>query len=136
MRPLKVVMTVQAFTLLAFGLPYLLVPAIAVEVAGQLPVPEPFLLRATGAAFIMLAWIEFLVARDLVRHWPLVLAYTTLPAVSCVTIVLHYATRGFVGEAWFWWTHAAVSGILLVALLTARHAAARGREDDIPDEPD
>jgi hypothetical protein len=85
-------------------------------------------------AFVMLAWIEFLVAGDLVRHWPLVLAYATLPAVTCATIVLHYLTRGFRGEAWFWWMNAGVSAALAVALFAARHAAAEIREDDIPAE--
>jgi hypothetical protein len=134
MEALRVVMTVQAITLLAFGLPSLLVPALAIELAGQLPLPEPCLLRAAGVAFVMLAWIEFLVAGDLVRHWPLVLAYATLPAVTCATIVLHYLTRGFKGEAWFWWMNAAVSAALALALFATRHAAAEASEDDIPAE--
>jgi hypothetical protein len=87
-------------------------------------------------AFVMLAWLEFLVARDLVRHWPLVLAYATLPAITCATIVLHYATRGFKGAAWFWWMNAAVSAALAVALFTTRHLAAEARADDIPAEAD
>lgn len=120
MRPLKIVMAVQAVVLVLYGLPYLLVPKLATQVTQQLPLPENYVLRALGIAFIILALLEVLILRDLERNRSLVLPYALLSSLFFVTIVLQAFVRGFNGALWFWWLNGVVTGGFAVALFAAR----------------
>jgi len=119
---LKGVMTVQAVILLIYGLPYLLVPKLATAVTQQLPLPENYILRALGIAFVVLAVLELQIVRDLERHRELSLAYVLLPALFLVTILLQSFVRGFNGAAWFWMLNAAVAAIFTLAVFAGRRA--------------
>ena len=68
MSALKGVMTAQAIVLFVYGLPYLLVPKWATTLTQQLPLPENYLLRAVGIGFVILAYLEFQIVRDLERY--------------------------------------------------------------------
>ena len=120
---LKAVMTVQAVVLLVYGIPYLLVPKYATTLTQQLPLPENYVLRALGITFVVLAWMELQIARDLERYRGLTLAYAVLPALLLVTILLQAYVRGFNGAPWFWLLNAAVSGIFTIAVFTVRRQA-------------
>jgi hypothetical protein len=115
---------VQSVVLVVYGLPYLLVPARAQVLTGQAPVPETYFLRVVGIAFIMLAWLEFQVAGDLVRYRGLTLAYAVLPAFFFVTVALQLATTGFAGALWYWWLNLAVTAVFAVAMFVARRGLA------------
>lgn len=120
MKMLKAILTVQAIVLLLYGLPYLLVPKWMTAITGQLPLPENYVLRALGIAFVILAYLELQVAVDLERYRALALAYALLPALFLVTILAQAWKRGFNGAAWYWMLNAAVTGIFTVAVFTAR----------------
>ncbi len=117
---LKGVMTVQAVVLLVYGIPYLLVPKYTTALTQQLPLPENYMLRALGIAFVVLAYLELRIASDLDRHRDLALAYVLLPALILVTILLQALVRGFNGAPWFWMLNGAVSGIFTVAVFATR----------------
>jgi hypothetical protein len=123
MRALRGVMTVQAIVLLAYGLPYLLVPKLATELTGQEPLPENYVLRAVGIAFVTLAYLELVIVRDLPRYRDLTLAYALLPSLFFVTIVAQSVVRGFNGALWYWWLNGIVTGAFAVALFAARGRA-------------
>ncbi|HEU4370315.1 MAG TPA: hypothetical protein VFV05_18995 [Methylomirabilota bacterium] len=120
MQRLKTVMRVQAIVLLAYGLPYFLAPGWALAVTQQPAVPENYILRSLGIAFIVLAGLELKIVGDLAGHRDLSLAYAVLPAAYCVTILLQLLTTGFNGAAWFWWLNVLVTGGFAVALFVAR----------------
>ncbi|MBI4012343.1 MAG: hypothetical protein HY359_08560 [Candidatus Rokubacteria bacterium] len=120
---LKAIMTVQAVVLLVYGIPYLLIPKYATSLTQQFPLPENYILRVIGIAFVVLAWLELQIARDLERYRELTLAYAVLPALFVLTILLQSYVRGFNGAAWFWLLNAAVSGIFTIAVFTARRQA-------------
>jgi hypothetical protein len=120
MQVLARTMAVQAIVLLGYGLPYLLMPAWIQALTQQPPVPETYFLRALGIAFIVLAWLELTMARDLARYRDLAVAYAVLPATYCVTILLQFVTTGFNGAAWFWWLNVLVTGGFAIALVAAR----------------
>jgi len=113
---LKTVMTVQAFVLFLYGLPMLLVPAWWTRLTQQAPLTENYILRAVGIAFVVLAWLEWKISRDLERHRGLVLGYVLLPGLFLVTIVLQAFKRGFNGAAWYWWMNGVVTAVFAVAV--------------------
>lgn len=123
MGALKTVMTVQALVLLVYGLPTLLVPGRWTALTQQPPLPENYILRAIGIAFVILAWLEFKIVRDLERYRDLTLVYGLLSALFFVTIVGQAFWRGFNGAHWYWWGNGVVSGVLAIAVLTARWKA-------------
>jgi uncharacterized protein YjeT (DUF2065 family) len=123
MGALKIVMTVQALVLLIYGLPTLLVPARWTELTQQPALPENYVLRAVGIAFIILAWLEFKIIGDLKRYRELTLIYGLLSSLFFITIVGQAFWRGFNGAHWYWWGNGVISGALAVAVLTARHKA-------------
>lgn len=123
MSALKGVMTAQAIVLLVYGLPYLLVPKWATTLTQQLPLPENYVLRAVGIGFVILAYLEFQIVRDLERYRGLTLAYALLTTLFFVTIVLQAFVRGFNGALWFWWLNGIVTGAFAVALFATRRAA-------------
>jgi hypothetical protein len=92
----------------------------------QAPLPENYILRAVGIAFLILSYLELKIAGDLARYQGLVLAFAALPALFCVTIILQALQRGFAGQpalyraAWYWWLNGSGHGGL-------RH---RGRRDE------
>lgn len=120
---LKGIMTIQAVILLLYGIPYLLVPKFATALTQQLPLPENYILRALGIAFVVLAVLELQIARDLERYRGLALAYVLLPALFLVTILLQSFVRGFNGAPWFWMLTAAVTAIFTLAVFAARRQA-------------
>jgi uncharacterized protein YjeT (DUF2065 family) len=120
MKTLKIVMLAQAVVLLLYGLPYLLVPRWMTMVTQQLPLPENYILRALGIAFVVLAGLEIQIAADLARYRGLTPAYLALPALFLVTILAQAFVRGFNGAAWYWMVNGAVSGIFTVAVFAAR----------------
>ena len=123
MSALKWVMTAQAIVLLVYGLPYLLVPKWATTLTQQLPLPENYVLRAVGIGFVILAYLEFQIVRDLERYRGLTLAYALLSSLFFVTIVLQAFVRGFNGALWFWWLNGIVTGAFAVALFATRRRA-------------
>ena len=123
MSALKGVMTAQAVVLLVYGLPYLLIPKWATTLTQQLPLPENYLLRALGIGFVILAYLEFQIVRDLERYRGLTLAYALLTTLFFVTIVLQAFVRGFNGTLWFWWLNGIVTGAFAVALFATRRRA-------------
>lgn len=123
MSALKGVMTAQAVVLLVYGLPYLLIPKWATTLTQQLPLPENYLLRALGIGFVILAYLEFQIVRDLERYRGLTLAYALLTTLFFVTIVLQAFVRGFNGALWFWWLNGIVTGAFAVALFATRRRA-------------
>ncbi|MEK7710038.1 MAG: hypothetical protein AAB324_04760, partial [candidate division NC10 bacterium] len=123
MSALKWVMTAQAIVLLVYGLPYLLVPKWATTLTQQLPLPENYVLRAVGIGFVILAYLEFQIVRDLERYRGLTLAYALLTTLFFVTIVVQAFVRGFNGALWFWWLNGIVTGAFAVALFATRRRA-------------
>jgi uncharacterized protein YjeT (DUF2065 family) len=123
MSVLKGVMTAQAIVLLVYGLPYLLVPKWATTLTQQLPLPENYVLRAVGIGFVILAYLEFQIVRDLERYRGLTLAYALLTTLFFVTIVLQAFVRGFNGALWFWWLNGIVTGAFAIALFATRRGA-------------
>ena len=123
MSALKGVMTAQAIVLLVYGLPYLLIPKWATTLTQQLPLPENYVLRAVGIGFVILAYLEFQIVRDLERYRGLTLAYALLTTLFFVTIVLQAFVRGFNGALWFWWLNGIVTGAFAVALFATRRRA-------------
>ena len=85
MGALKGVMTAQAVVLFVYGLPYLLVPKWVTAWTQQLPLPENYVLRAVGIGFVILAYLEFQIVRDLERYRGLTLAYALFPTLFFVT---------------------------------------------------
>ena len=120
MDTLKVVMTAQAVVFAIYGLPYLLIPTNTQVLTGQAPVPETYILRVIGIAFVMLAWLEFQIAADLARYRGLSLTYAVISAFYFVTIALQLATTGFNGAAWYWWLNLVVSAAFTIAVFAAR----------------
>ena len=115
MGSLKFVMTLQALVLLAYALPMLLVPRYWTLLTQQNALPENYILRAVGIAFLVLGYLELKIAGDLARYKGLVLAFAFLPALFCVTIILQALRRSiaglpaFYGAAWYWWLKRAIS---------------------------
>lgn len=116
---LKGVMTAQALVLLVYGFPYLLIPRYATVFTQQPPLPENYFLRTIGIAFVILAYLELKIVRDLERYRGLTLAYALLPALFVVTIILQTYARGFVGASWFWWLNGVISGGFTLAMFAA-----------------
>jgi len=123
MGGLRGVMTAQAIVLLIYGLPYLLIPKWATALTQQLPLPENYVLRALGIGFVILAYLELQLVRDLERYRGLTLAYALLSTLFCVTIVLQAVVRGFNGAVWFWWLNGVVTGAFAISLFWARRVA-------------
>jgi len=123
MRALKTAMTVQAIVTLVYGLPTLLAPDWWTAVTQQPALPESYILRAVGISFVMLAWLEFRIIRDLERHRDLAVIYGLTSALFFVTIVVQALLRGFNGAHWYWWGNGIISGVLAVAVLTTSRAA-------------
>lgn len=120
MEALRAVMTAQAVVFAIYGLPYLLVPANTQVITGQPPVPETYILRVIGIAFVMLAWLEFQIAADLPRYRGLTLTFAVISAFYFVTIALQLATTGFNGAAWYWWLNLVVTAAFAIAVFAAR----------------
>jgi hypothetical protein len=123
MRALKIVMVIQAVLLLAYGLPYLLVPKWMTLFTQQLPAPENYVLRALGIAFLVLALLEFKIVGDLDRYRDLTLMFALLSSLFVVTIVLQAFVRGFNGAGWYWWLNGVVTGVVAIALFVTRARA-------------
>ena len=125
MGPLRFVMTVQAVVLLVYALPMLLVPRYWTALTQQAPLPENFILRAVGIAFLVLSYLELKVVGDLPRSQGLVLAFAALPALFCVTIILQALKRGFDGQpafygaAWYWWLNGVITAAFAIAVVVA-----------------
>jgi hypothetical protein len=124
MSALKTAITIQAIVTLVYGVPTLLAPEWWTNVTQQPALPESYILRAVGVAFVFLAWLEFKVVGDLERYWDLTLIFGLTSALYFVTIVAQALWRGFNGAQWYWWANAVVSGGLAIAVLTARQKAA------------
>jgi hypothetical protein len=116
---LRAVLMVHAIVLALYGLAYLGIPTMVQELTGQLPVPEPYFLRAIGILFVMLASLELQIAADLPRYRGLALTYAVAPAFFFVTIALQMATTGFNGALWWWWLNLMVAGVFTVVLIVA-----------------
>ncbi len=119
MGALRTVMTTQAVVLLVYGLPMLLVPRYWTTLTQQAPLPENYILRAVGIAFVTLSYLEFRIAGRLEQYRGLVLAYAALPALFCATIVLQALKRGFVGAPWYWWVNGVVTAAFAIAVFAA-----------------
>jgi hypothetical protein len=120
MEALRAVMTAQAVVFAIYGLPYLLVPANTQAITGQPPVPETYILRVIGIAFVMLAWLEFQITADLPRYRRLTLTFAVISAFYFVTIALQLATTGFNGAAWYWWLNLVITAAFAIAVFAAR----------------
>jgi uncharacterized protein YjeT (DUF2065 family) len=120
MKMLKAVMLAQAVVLLLYGLPYLLVPRWMTLLTQQLPLPENYMLRALGIAFVVLAGLELQIVADLERYRGLTPAYVALPALFLLTILAQAFVRGFNGATWYWMLNGAVAGIFTIAVFAAR----------------
>lgn len=126
MGPLKLVMTVQAVVLLVYGLPMLLAPRFWTALTQQAPLPENYILRAVGIAFLILSYLELKIVGDLTRYKGLVHAFAALPALFCVTIILQALKRGFDGQpafygaAWYWWLNGVVTAGFAIAVVVAK----------------
>jgi hypothetical protein len=123
MGALKTAMTVQAIVTLIYGLPMLLAPGRWTVLTQQPLLPESYVLRAVGISFVMLAWLEFKIVRDLARYRDLAMIFGLTSALFFVTIVGQAFWRGFNGAHWYWWGNGVVSGALAIAVLTARWKA-------------
>ena len=125
MGPLKVVMTVQAVVLLVYALPMLLVPRYWTVLTQQAPLPENYILRAVGIAFLILSYLELKIVGDLERHQGLILAYVFLPALFCLTIIAQVLKRrfdgnpAFHGASWYWWLNGVVTAAFAIAVCVA-----------------
>lgn len=119
MSTLRTVMTVQGVVLLIYGLPMLLVPRYWTILTQQAPLPENYILRAVGIAFVTLGYLELKIAGDLKQYRSLALAYAALPALFCVTIILQAMKRGFVGAPWYWWLNGVVTAVFAIAVFAA-----------------
>jgi hypothetical protein len=125
MGSLKFVMTAQAVVLLVYALPMLLVPRYWTVLTQQNQLPENYILRATGIAFLILSYLEMKIVGDLVRYKELVLAFALLPSLLCVTIILQALKRAFGGQpafygaAWYWWLNGLVTALFAIAVVVA-----------------
>lgn len=125
MGPLKFVMTVQAVVLLVYALPMLFVPRYWTRLTQQAPLPENYILRAVGIAFLILSYLELKTVGDLARYQGLVLAFALLPALFCGTIILQALKRGFAGQpafygaAWYWWFNGGIAAVFAIAVVVA-----------------
>ena len=125
MGSLKFVMTLQAVVLLVYALPMLLVPRSWTVLTQQSPLPENYILRAVGIAFLILSYLGLKIAGDLARYRELVLAFALLPALLCVTIILQTLMRTFAGQpafygaTWYWWLNGVVTAVFAIAVVLA-----------------
>lgn len=119
MGALNAVVMVQAIVFVIYGLPYLLFPAYTTTLTQQLPVPENYILRALGIAFVMLGYLEFQVARDLERYRSLAITFGLTSALFFITIALQLMLTGFNGALWYWGVNLVVSGVFAIAVLAA-----------------
>ena len=125
MGPLKIVMTVQAVVLLIYALPMLLVPRLWTVLTRQSPLPENYILRAVGIAFLILSYLELTIAGDLERYQALVTTYAYLSGLFCLTIVVQALKRrvdgkpAFYGASWFWWLNGVVTAAFAIAVFVA-----------------
>ena len=123
MGSLKLVMTLQAVVLLVYALPMLLVPRYWTALTQQAPLPENYILRAVGIAFLVLSYLELKIVGDLATYRGLVLAFAALPALFCVTIILQALKRGFDGQpafygaSWYWWLNGVVTAAFAIAIV-------------------
>jgi hypothetical protein len=124
MEALRAVMAAQAVVFAIYGLPYLFVPANTQVITGQPPVPETYVLRVIGIAFVMLAWLEFQIAADLPRYRGLTLTYVAISAFYFVTIALQLATTGFNGAVWYWRLNLVISAAFAIAVLPPARVSA------------
>jgi hypothetical protein len=79
-----------------------LVPRHWTVLTQRAPLPENYILRAVGIAFVILSYVELKIVGDLARYPGLVLAFALLPALFCVTIILQALLRGFAGQPAFY----------------------------------
>lgn len=125
MGALKTSMTVQAVVLLIYALPMLLVPRCWTVLTRQSPLPENYILRAVGIAFLVLSYLELKIVGDLERYQGLILAYSFLPWLFCLTIILQALKRGFEGKpafygaSWYWWLNGVVTAAFAIAVFVA-----------------
>ena len=125
MGTLKIVMTVQAVVLLIYALPMLLVPRLWTMLTRQSPLPENYILRAVGIAFLILSYLELKIVGGLERYQDLILAYAYLPGLFCLTIIVQALKRrfdgkpAFYGASWYWWLNGAVTAALAIAVFVA-----------------
>ncbi len=119
MGALNAVVTVQAIVFVIYGLPYLLFPTYATTLTQQLPLPENYILRALGIAFVTLGYLEFQVARDLERYRGLAITFGLTSALFFITIALQMMLTRFNGALWYWWVNLVVSGVFAIAVLSA-----------------
>ena len=125
MGPLRVVMTLQAVVLLVYALPMLLVPRAWTLLTQQSQLPENFILRAVGIAFLILSYLELKIAGDLARYRGLVPAFALLSALLCAAIILQALLRtfaglpAFYGATWYWWLNGVVTAVFAIAVLLA-----------------
>ena len=125
MGSLRLVMTLQAVVLLVYGLPMLLVPRAWTLLTQQNQLPENYILRVVGIAFLILSYLELKIAGDLTRYRELVLAFAFLPALVCVTIILQALKRTFAGlpdfygASWYWWLNGVVTAAFAIAVVVA-----------------
>jgi uncharacterized protein YjeT (DUF2065 family) len=125
MGTLKIVMTVQAVVLVIYALPMLLVPRYWTELTRQAPLPENYILRAVGIAFLILSYLELNIVGDLERYQGLILAYAFLPALFCLTIIVQVLKRrfdgspAFYGASWYWWLNGVVTAAFAIAVFVA-----------------
>ena len=127
MGTLKIVMTVQAVIFLIYALPMLVIPRAWTVLTRQAPLPENYLLRVVGIAFLILGYLELTIVGDLERYRGLTLAYAYLPGLLCLTILMQVLKRrldgkpAFYGGSVYWW----LNGIGTAAFAIAVFVAAR-----------
>jgi hypothetical protein len=84
-----------------------------------------YIRRAVGISFVMLAWLEFRIIRDLERHRDLAIIYGLPSALFFVTIVVQALLRSFNGAQWYGWGNEIISGALAVSVrATCRKSSA------------
>jgi len=81
--------------------------------------PENYVLRAIGIAFVTVSYLEMKIASNLEQYRGLALAYVALPALFCATIILQAIRRGFVGAPWYWWLNGVITAVFAIAVFGA-----------------
>jgi hypothetical protein len=125
MGTLKTVMTLQAVVLLIYALPMLLIPRVWTLLTRQSPLPENYILRAVGIAFLTLSYLELKIVGDLERYQGLILAYAYLSGLFCLTIIVQVVKRrldgnpAFYGASGYWWLNAVVTAAFAIAIFVA-----------------
>lgn len=129
MTRLALILRIQAIVLAIYGLGFTFVPGPIVEGMFGWDGVDHTLLRASGIAFLVLAWAEWLVVQNLESRLDFVMPYLLLPAAFVVAFAVdRYVTDTYAGPDGFWWTNFVVVAVFTIAVLWGRMAVTEATE--------